>query len=336
MSVTLQPSGVLGFQRPLTRIVRRTLAIYNPGGQPLQYKVKTTAPKNYCVRPNAGRIEPGETVEVQVLLQPMKEDPPPGAKCRDKFLVQSVIITPEREGVAQTDLWQIVEKEEKEKPGQIFEQKIRCTYLPAADGEPSSIPEETPSKVNDPSAADASFVSTLSPAPRRTSPSTPSSPPNLAPAASGSPAASSPVVAAAPDASSAPATAPSSALASKASSALEKPEARAPTPTPPSAAPTPSPSSDELARLRTDLAAAQSEITRLRAQLAQAETTAATLRSRGGAGAASGAPAASSGPSATGPGTAQAVVGMQGQEGVPVQIVAGIAFGVFVVTWLFF
>ena len=32
-----------------------------------------------------------------VLLQPMKEDPPPGTKCRDKFLVQSVIITSERE-----------------------------------------------------------------------------------------------------------------------------------------------------------------------------------------------------------------------------------------------
>lgn len=27
----------------------------------------------------------------------MKEDPEPGAKCRDKFLVQSVGITPERE-----------------------------------------------------------------------------------------------------------------------------------------------------------------------------------------------------------------------------------------------
>ena len=28
-------------------------------------KVKTTAPKQYCVRPNSGRIDPGANVEVQ-------------------------------------------------------------------------------------------------------------------------------------------------------------------------------------------------------------------------------------------------------------------------------
>lgn len=32
-----------------------------------------------------------------VLLQAMKEDPPAGYKCRDKFLVQSVAITADRE-----------------------------------------------------------------------------------------------------------------------------------------------------------------------------------------------------------------------------------------------
>jgi hypothetical protein len=96
----------------------------------------------------------------------MKEDPPAGAKCRDKFLIQSVIITPERESAALPDLvslsteprdelvtecslsqWQAVEKEEKARTdgqSQIFEQKIRCTYLPAADSDASQpIPEET-------------------------------------------------------------------------------------------------------------------------------------------------------------------------------------------------
>lgn len=32
-----------------------------------------------------------------VLLQAMKEEPPAGTKCKDKFLVQSAIITPDRE-----------------------------------------------------------------------------------------------------------------------------------------------------------------------------------------------------------------------------------------------
>lgn len=34
---------------------------------------------------------------VTVLLQAMREDPPPDARCRDKFLVQSIAITPERD-----------------------------------------------------------------------------------------------------------------------------------------------------------------------------------------------------------------------------------------------
>ena len=33
----------------------------------------------------------------KVLLQAMREDPPPDARCRDKFLVQSVAITPDRD-----------------------------------------------------------------------------------------------------------------------------------------------------------------------------------------------------------------------------------------------
>lgn len=50
---------------PLTQLVKRSLQVSNPNQQPVAFKVKTTAPKQYCVRPNSGRIEPGETVEVQ-------------------------------------------------------------------------------------------------------------------------------------------------------------------------------------------------------------------------------------------------------------------------------
>ena len=34
----------------------------------------------------------------------MKEDPPLGAKCKDKFLIQTTLITPERESVPIGDL----------------------------------------------------------------------------------------------------------------------------------------------------------------------------------------------------------------------------------------
>lgn len=112
----------------MTQLVKRTLTVSNPNNQPVAFKVKTTAPKQYCVRPNSGRIEPGEKVEVQVLLQPMKEEPPSSAKCRDKFLVQSTIITPDFETASLQEIWPIIEKENK---SAIHEQKIRCAYLPA-------------------------------------------------------------------------------------------------------------------------------------------------------------------------------------------------------------
>lgn len=63
-------------------------------------------------------------------------------------------------------------------------------------------------------------------------------------------------------------------------------------------------------------------------QLEGAETTNATLRSRG-AGAGGSVISSDKGAGVT----SQAVVDLKGQEGVPVQVVAGIAFGVFVVTW---
>ncbi|KAH9941047.1 PapD-like protein [Amylocystis lapponica] len=123
MSVALTPSNALGFNRPLTQHVKRSLAITNNNAQPVAFKVKTTAPKLYCVRPNSGRVEPGETVEVQVMLQAMKEEPPLNAKCKDKFLIQSTTITPEKESQSLQDIW-------TDTADEVHSQKIRVLYLP--------------------------------------------------------------------------------------------------------------------------------------------------------------------------------------------------------------
>ncbi|KAK7681542.1 hypothetical protein QCA50_015274 [Cerrena zonata] len=133
MSVQIDPSAVLGFPRPLTQHVKRALHITNKNAQPVAFKVKTTAPKLYCVRPNSGRVEPGETVEVQVMLQAMKEEPPLNAKCKDKFLIQSTSITPEKEQLAVGDIWN------SELSDEIHSQKIRVVYLPP---EGQTVPEE--------------------------------------------------------------------------------------------------------------------------------------------------------------------------------------------------
>lgn len=133
MSLTLNPSSTLGFPRPLTQHVKRTLSISNPNTQPVAFKVKTTAPKLYCVRPNSGRVEPGETVEVQVVLQAMKEEPPLGAKCKDKFMIQSTLITPKKETLPVTDIWS------GDSPEDVHSHKIRVAYLPP---EGQTVPEE--------------------------------------------------------------------------------------------------------------------------------------------------------------------------------------------------
>ncbi|CAE7192054.1 unnamed protein product [Rhizoctonia solani] len=128
MSVLLNPSNQLGFNRPLTQIVRRTLTITNHNDQPVAFKVKTTAPKLYCVRPNSGVIEPGDSVDVAVLLQAMREDPPLSTKCKDKFLVQSMIIPQDRLHLTPHEMWQFGDGE---KPPQVQQQKIKVAYLPA-------------------------------------------------------------------------------------------------------------------------------------------------------------------------------------------------------------
>lgn len=128
MSVELDPVE-LGFQRPFQHEVSQTLRLSNPHSDPIAFKVKTTAPKQYCVRPNSGRIEPGKHVEVQILLQAMKEDPPPDAKCRDKFLVQSVLVTADKDFTNVASLWSHIEQTAK---SSIQEKKIRVLFLPAA------------------------------------------------------------------------------------------------------------------------------------------------------------------------------------------------------------
>ncbi|PWW75308.1 VAMP-associated protein [Tuber magnatum] len=150
MSIELDPTE-LGFERPFNHEVIQTLHIRNPNYDPVAFKVKTTAPKQYCVRPNSGRIEVGKQVEVQVLLQAMKEDPPVDYKCRDKFLVQSVAITADKECTSVGHIWSHVEKNQK---SAIQEKKIRVVFLQpgelsAPNGEPFE-PHQSPPPYSDP------------------------------------------------------------------------------------------------------------------------------------------------------------------------------------------
>lgn len=52
------------FIAPFTDITTSYINLTNPTDRDICFKVKTTAPKTYCVRPNGGTIHPKKTVSV--------------------------------------------------------------------------------------------------------------------------------------------------------------------------------------------------------------------------------------------------------------------------------
>ncbi|KAI8883909.1 PapD-like protein [Backusella circina FSU 941] len=126
MSVELDIDNVIEFERPLTRIVKKTVTITNPNSEPLAFKVKTTAPKLYCVRPNSEIIQPHQSLEVQIILQALKKEPEPGFRCKDKFLILSILVDEKLEGLGLTDLWTRVEGQMK---SSVSEKKLRCNFI---------------------------------------------------------------------------------------------------------------------------------------------------------------------------------------------------------------
>lgn len=52
------------FSGPFSEVVTADLNLTNPSDKRVCFKVKTTAPKRYCVRPNSGVLEPKQNVTV--------------------------------------------------------------------------------------------------------------------------------------------------------------------------------------------------------------------------------------------------------------------------------
>ncbi|KAI8366523.1 PapD-like protein [Blakeslea trispora] len=126
MSIQLDLEDHITFERPLTRIVRQNVVIRNPHNRPVAFKVKTTAPKLYCVRPNSDIIRPNESIDIQIMLQAFKEEPPLDMKCRDKFLILSTFLNEVTHNMDLHELWAYVEEKEK---ATIHQRKLRCLYV---------------------------------------------------------------------------------------------------------------------------------------------------------------------------------------------------------------
>ncbi|KAH8514111.1 hypothetical protein H0E87_007098 [Populus deltoides] len=113
----------LKFPFELKKQISCSLQLSNKTDNYVAFKVKTTNPKKYCVRPNAGIVLPRSTCDVIVTMQAQKEAPT-DMQCKDKFLLQSVKTN---DGVSAKDI--NAEMFSKEAGHHVEECKLRVLYV---------------------------------------------------------------------------------------------------------------------------------------------------------------------------------------------------------------
>eukprot|EP00474_Spongospora_subterranea_P009604 CRZ10062.1 hypothetical protein [Spongospora subterranea] len=121
--------------------VSYSFVLKNITKQIVAFKVKTTAPRRYMVRPAQGSIPPAESATITVVLVKITSYPDQTnpRNLRDKFLVQSLVLPCELSTEEQNHLW--TDKEKKHDPRghrAYYEHKLKCRLvipLPESDGE---------------------------------------------------------------------------------------------------------------------------------------------------------------------------------------------------------
>jgi vesicle-associated membrane protein-associated protein A len=291
-------------------------------------------------------VEPGQSIDVSVMLQPLKDEPPLNAKCKDKFLIQSTLITPGKEAMPLQDIWSSPDTGEE---GKVHQQKLRVVYLPA-EGQ-TLVEEDEEAQINMSSMmiapGDSQRFDTVrqhpaangetAPNPAASAPR-PSTPPadfsnaheepheEIQPSFDAPGVVITPPEASVPDREAEPAPTPAPAPvpvpvpAAVSAPAPAPPIARTPSVPTPVSLPSPLPPTDDYAVKYNE---AQAEIERLRKLLAESQPP-AELRRR---------------TRKLSDTTAVDVAVLEEaaiQEGVPLQVVVIIALGVFITTYLFF
>jgi hypothetical protein len=123
--LNIEPDTELVFRGPFKDVVTTILKLSNPSDKKVCFKVKTTAPKRYCVRPNCGLIESGESVNVAVMLQPFDYKDENENK-RHKFLVQSVIPTGDIADIQVGDVESLWKSLPDKYP--LMDSKLKCVF----------------------------------------------------------------------------------------------------------------------------------------------------------------------------------------------------------------
>ncbi|XP_051931241.1 vesicle-associated membrane protein-associated protein B/C [Hippocampus zosterae] len=129
----LEPQHELKFRGPFSDVVTTNLKLANPTDRNVCFKVKTTAPRRYCVRPNSGIIDAGTSINVSVMLQPFDYDP--NEKSKHKFMVQSML--------APLDMTDMEGVWKEAKPEELMDSKLRCVFEMPVENEKTHDIEST-------------------------------------------------------------------------------------------------------------------------------------------------------------------------------------------------
>ncbi|CAK9803507.1 Vesicle-associated membrane protein-associated protein A [Anthophora plagiata] len=116
----IEPRSELRFRGPFTEVATTSyIKLTNPSNHYIYFKVKTTAPRRYCVRPNSGCVRPGGITQITVTLQPIDFDP--AEKNKHKFMVQAIVNDKTWDSLPY-DVWEGINPEE------VMESKLKCVF----------------------------------------------------------------------------------------------------------------------------------------------------------------------------------------------------------------
>ncbi|CAK1554068.1 unnamed protein product [Leptosia nina] len=118
----IEPQNELKFKVDFTGLFDQGhtthMRLTNPTTSMVLFKIKTTAPKKYYVRPNSGMLEPNSKVDIAITPQHFYVDP--NETHKHKFMVQSVIAPEGKTNIDQ--VWKEIH------PNQLMDYKLRCVF----------------------------------------------------------------------------------------------------------------------------------------------------------------------------------------------------------------
>lgn len=115
----VEPADELVLEGPFNRAVCKKLKVYNPSKYTrVAFKLKTTTPRLFFVRPNVGVVQPGERVSIDIFVHPVYQD---YNTQRHKFLMQAAEANENIDNLQ--EFWKTIN------PAFIWDTKIRVKFV---------------------------------------------------------------------------------------------------------------------------------------------------------------------------------------------------------------